>query len=171
MSETPELRTLEPVDFRGNESWSRYKIEDGTVLIAKSILTKVFRLPESREPSGTKYKTLMGTAFTTICPSSLRNDPTTPAPDLSHPDQITSTELKFAAETEPWNTYELGDGETLINQLKVTNVGKTTFFQADGDPIYLISWGVAGFRIDKEFKIVIPQNPSQNPPTSSQSMP
>ncbi|MGH9919589.1 MAG: hypothetical protein ACRD6W_12085, partial [Nitrososphaerales archaeon] len=53
-------------------------------------------------------------------------------------------------ETEPWNQYELADGASIFSQTKVSTVRKTKYFGSDGDPVYVTSTQLRGFRLDKD---------------------
>ena len=151
----PSFSTLTPIDFRiRSEEWGRYRLGDGAALLAKLVVTKVFKVPEKDSTTVVRYHTASSFVLTTICPEGLRGVPSSPQPDLSKPELLESEDLGFTPEFEPWNYYQIADETLVFSRLKVTQVKKTRFHLPDGDPLYLVNSNSQGFSVDNKFRLI-----------------
>lgn len=171
MTESVDFSKEVPIDFHvNNEAWSRYKLDDGTILMLRQVITKAFEIPDPPAGSETRYHTSASLVITTVCPTELRGMPTRPPPDLSHPDQVKAKSISFKAENEPWNCYELSDGTILMHKMVLDSVRRTEFFSEDGDPVYLLNWSQRGFRLEKDGRVVSMQGIKITIPGGSQNV-
>ena len=162
-----------PIDFKvGSELYSRYRLEDGSILLAKYVVTKFFLIPDTEPGSDVRYHNSSSFVLTSICPPSLRGKPTIPAPTLDALHAQDSVAIKATVEEEPWNYYDLIDGTSVFSKIRVTGVKRTKSFAADGDPIYLVDSQTFGFRIAPDNTYFPMKGLSFTlPPQRSQSIP
>ncbi len=132
---------MEAIGFTVREEpWIRYKLEDGTVLLARFVMTKAYR-SEDYDPSGQPiYAWSSQTILTTLVDKEKKGTPSQPPPTSSNPSDYSGGPVDFdRVGPEQWNIYELEDGTLLRMKLEITNIMKTDKFAADGDPFYIIS--------------------------------
>ena len=136
-----------------NEPWNEYVIKDSkdVPLRGRLILTKFIRLKDpSRGQGGRIAQT---TIFVTAAPDGLTG---TPSEKLPPPDQIPKeqlTQLQSEIVKEDWNKYYVVEDKlTLKLRLLVTDVFKSPYYAADGDPYYIIINDVIGEVFKEEEK-------------------
>jgi hypothetical protein len=141
------------VDFEINrEGWSLYRIEDGTLLRARFILTGVLmegKLEEMVEQLKPGQKPKLGLLlrsrriFTAESPLELRGKPdskTYTTEELKS--SITNEDMDFETLKEIWNLYKLENRITLKARLSTVTINKTSNFERAGMPIYTIDSNV-----------------------------
>ena len=123
-----------------DEPWTKYKLEDGTLMFGRLIIFKIFR-GNDYDPTGAPiYAWSSQNLFTTICPRSLRGTPTVPTPTSLDPNTMNTTHVDFEQlGSERWNVYELSDGSVLRAKLEVTGILRTDKYGPDGDPLYIVN--------------------------------
>jgi hypothetical protein len=169
----PDFSASVPIDFRvGSELYSRYRLEDGSILLAKLVVTKFFSIADADPETQAKYYSSSSFILTSICPPELRGKPTIPLPDLTRLNPEESVPVGIKPEQEPWNYYELGDGVSIFSRILVTGVRRTKLISGDGDPIYLIDSQTNGFRLDANMTFYPMKSMSSPLPSQrSQSIP
>lgn len=154
MTGSIELWEQEPIDFSiAHEGFSRYRLEDGSIVLAKMMVAKFYSIIKETPETRGKYYSSTSLILTTICPKELRGKPTEPIPDANKIPKEELIPMKFEQEFAPWNQYELADGTTIFTQTIVMEVHRTSFFAQDGDPMYIVNTGQRAFRIDKEGQV------------------
>ena len=167
-----DFSTLIPIDFTVvSESYSRYRLDDGTILLAKLVLTKIFKVPNPDPSTEVQYQSASSFVLTSISPVELRGKPTVPMPDVSKLGEKDSVTVQIKAESEPWNQYQLPDGTSMFPRIRINGARRTQVFSGDGDPVYIISSQTNGFRLDKDLVYHPMLGAQQIPPQRSQSIP
>ena len=136
-----DLTKADPVEFSmKDEPWVKYKLEDGTSLFGRLIITKIFRGTDYDQTGQPVYAWSSQNLFTTICPRALRGTPTVPVPTTLDPRTVNTTAVDFErVGLERWNVYELSDGTVLRAKLEVTGILSTDKYGPDGDPLYIVN--------------------------------
>jgi hypothetical protein len=144
-----DFSSLLPIDFRvGSELYSRYRLEDGTILLAKFVVTKFYLIPDIEPGAEIHYNFTSSFVLTCICPEYLRGKPSVPIPTLEELRTRTdSMVVKAMIENEPWNYYDLADGTGFFTKIRVTGVKRTRIIGGEGDPIYVVDSKTFGFRM------------------------
>lgn len=143
MAAQPELDLTKatPVEFvMKDEPWTKFKLEDGTLLFARLTLLKIYRSNDYDATGAPVYGWSSQNLVSTICPPALRGTPTTPAPTIVDPSTVNITYVDFErVGPEKWNVYDLLDGSVLRAKLEITGVMRTDKFGADGEPLYIVN--------------------------------
>ncbi len=137
-----ELRKADGIEFViKNEPWVKYKLEDGTLLFVRLIITKFYKTKEYDANGQPIYAWASQNLFVTMAPDELRGEPSS-LPLSMNPADHNTTPLDFERSgSEEWNVYELGDNTVVRIKLEITNATRTDKFAADGDPFYIIGCG------------------------------
>ena len=131
--------------------YSRYRLEDGTILLAKYVVTKFYLTPVTEPGAEVHYQSTSSFVLATICPEYLRGKPSVPPPTLEElRAQKDAIAVRMAIESEPWNYYDLADGTGFFTRIRVTSVKRTKSIGTDGDPIYLVDSRTFGFRMGND---------------------
>lgn len=137
------MSKAEGIEFSAkSEPWVKYRLEDKTVLLARLLITKVYKT-DQYDPNGQPvYVWSSQNLFTTVAPKENRGTPSDPPPSSLNPADYNVTPVDFErVGSEQWNIYELKDKTILRIKLEVTGVVRTDKFAADGDPFYIVSSG------------------------------
>jgi len=116
------------------EDYSRYLVQDGTILKVKIVVKKIFRSPILTAQG---YPAEIGidstNAVAAIVPPHLKKEPSkepwNPARDIGH-------EMKFEPQEEKWQVYMTTDGFKVLVKPVVTKVIKYDKYNVFGEPIY-----------------------------------
>jgi len=138
----------EYIDFEiAHEGWDIYELEEGVKLRVRAILKGVIKR------GGTEYgfaqEVVVGVAG---IPAELKG---LPAQTELSSDQLRKMmekeDIKFTPKGEStWNVYRLSDGNTLSLKLVVSQIDKTSAFNPEGEPIYIVqSQPVVKFKTSK----------------------
>jgi hypothetical protein len=136
-----DLTRADPVEFSmKDEPWVKYKLEDGTSLFGRLIITKIFRGTDYDRTGQPIYAWSSQNLFTTISPKTLKNTPTNPPPTALDPSTVNTTHVDFErVGAERWNVYELSDGSVLRAKLEITGILRTDKYGPDGEPLYVVN--------------------------------
>src|SRR2546430_12244169 len=95
-----DLTKADPVEFSmKDEPWVKYRLEDGTSLFGRLIITKIFR-GSDYDPTGQPiYAWSSQNLFTTIAPKTLRSMPTNPPPTTLDPNSVNTTHVRSEEHT------------------------------------------------------------------------
>ncbi len=139
-----DAQKSQAVEFRTkNEPWIKYKLEDGTVLFSRLVVTKIYKT-DQYDPAGQPvYAWASQNLVSTVCKPDVRGTPS-PEPITSlNLAELTSTPVDFQKiGNEDWNVYEVLDGTVISLKVEISSVLKTERFLPDGDPAYLVNTGV-----------------------------
>jgi hypothetical protein len=132
MSEQPSMIET---DFAVlEEDYSRYQVQDGTVLRVKIVVRKILRTPvitPQGYPAGVFIDSLNSVAA--IVPQHLKREPTrepwNPATDVGK-------EMKFDPMEEKWQAYMTTEGYKVLVKPIVTKVIKYEKYNDYGEPVY-----------------------------------
>src|SRR5213593_3938998 len=136
-----DLTKADAVEFSmKDEPWVKYKLEDGTSLFGRLIITKIFRGTDYDPTGQPVYAWSSQNLFTTISPKTLKSTPTNPPPTTLDPSSVNTTPVDFERlGPEKWNVYELSDGSVVRAKLEISSILRTDKFGTDGDPLYVIN--------------------------------
>lgn len=121
------------------ERWSKYKLEDGTIIKIKFVPIKFAR--EKIDDAGNpvylaNYTNVVGS----VPPSNLLGSPSSKKYGRQEIiDAIVEEDMRFETLEEDWNEYQLKDGSKLSVKAVVTKVDKTNLFDEKGEPLYNVS--------------------------------
>ena len=136
-----DLTKADAVEFSmKDEPWVKYKLEDGTSLFGRLIITKIFRGTDYDPTGQPVYAWSSQNLFTTISPKALKGTPTNPPPTTLDPGSVNTTHVDFErVGAERWNVYELTDGSVLRAKLEITGILRTDKYGPDGEPLYVVN--------------------------------
>ena len=136
-----DLTKADAVEFSmKDEPWVKYKLEDGTSLFGRLIITKIFRGADYDQTGQPVYAWSSQNLFTTISPKTLKSVPTNPPPTTLDPSTVNTTHVDFErVGVEKWNVYELSDGSVLRAKLEITGILRTDNYGPDGEPLYVVN--------------------------------
>ena len=136
-----DLTKADAVEFSmKDEPWMKYKLEDGTSLFGRLIITKIFRGTDYDPTGQPVYAWSSQNLFTTIAPKTLKSTPTSPPPTTLDPNTVNTTHVDFErVGVERWNVYELSDGSVLRAKLEITGILRTDKYGPDGEPLYVVN--------------------------------
>ena len=136
-----DLTKADPVEFSmKDEPWVKYKLEDGTSLFGRLVITKIFRGTDYDPTGQPVYAWSSQNLFTTISPKALKSTPTNPPPTTLDPGSVNTTHVDFEkVGVERWNVYELSDGSVLRAKLEITGILRTDKYGPDGEPLYVVN--------------------------------
>src|SRR2546426_11992064 len=104
-----------------DEPWVKYKLEDGTSLFGRLIITKIFRGTDYDPTGQPVYAWSSQNLFTTSSPKALKSTPTNPPPTTLDPGSVNTTHVDFEKlGVERWNVYELYERGMLRAEIKNT---------------------------------------------------
>lgn len=145
----PDIAIAKFVNFKiKREDWNLYRIEDGSLLRGRIILSGVLgedlenvkeKVKKNNKKSEVKLTFRSNRIFAIESPPESRGPP-----DFN---RYTTKELRsfiiredldFETIKEIWNVYELENGIVLKLRLSPTSISKTSKFDSGGIPIYLI---------------------------------
>src|SRR5205809_4536357 len=122
-----------------DEPWVKYKLEDGTSLFGRLVITKIFRGTDYDPTGQPVYAWSSQNLFTTIAPKALKSVPTNPPPTTLDPGSVNTTHVDFErVGVERWNVYELSDGSVLRVKLEITGILRTDKYGPAGEPLYVV---------------------------------
>ncbi len=136
-----DLTKATPIEFAvKDEPWTKYKLEDGTLLFGRLTILKVYRSNDYDATGQPIYGWSSQNLVSTICPTTLRGTPTLPPPTTLDPSTMNTTYVDIErVGPEKWNVYELTDGSVLRAKLEITGVLRTDKFAPDGEPLYIVN--------------------------------
>lgn len=119
------------------EPWNKYELNDGTIIKTRIVLKKLVK--EMLDKKQGKFG-IDAQPVTVVLTSSEQNGPPDPKP---HPPEelrqsIEKDDLRYTTLAEEWNEYIVDDGSRVRIKSTVMQISKTTKFDRNGDPIYLV---------------------------------
>lgn len=131
------------------EPWNKYELADGAVVKIKLVVTKV-RKEQPTIPAGSTATPANPVAnynfdLQTIAVS-MSEEKGTPDTRVYSPQELGAAVIKgdvrYTTVSEEWNEYVTDDGARVRLKVTLTRVSKTSKFDKNGDPIYLVESGV-----------------------------
>jgi hypothetical protein len=120
-----------------NENYSRYLVQDGTILKVKIVVKKILRTAEIT-PQG--YPAGMGfdsaNAVAAIVPPNLKRRP---SKEPWNPNRDVGKEMKFEPQQEEWQSYMTTEGFKVLVKPVVTKVVRYDKFNQYSEPVYAAS--------------------------------
>ncbi|MEX2705233.1 MAG: hypothetical protein ACTSUQ_12860 [Candidatus Freyarchaeota archaeon] len=132
-------KTPEEIEFETKkEVWNYYRLQDNSLLRAKSVLVKVIKTIDKNGKPNILVTT--SNIFGVSSPKNLKGQPSTQKPTTLS-EHIVDEDIDFKPEREEqWNEYTLQDGTILKTKLIPIKVSRTSFYDPAGDPIYIIEY-------------------------------
>lgn len=127
-----------PIDFDVvREPWQKYELHDNTKVKTKLAITKIYKkLNEDGKPN----YTIDGQNLTALLAPSESKGP--PDSNIYTPQQyeqsVIQDDVKYSTLSEEWHEYIIDDGTRLRIKTTVTRIRKTSKFDKDGEPVYLV---------------------------------
>jgi hypothetical protein len=119
-----------PLDFIVlREDWCRYDLSDDSILKIKLIATKIRK--------NAHYNIDIQNIIVVL--SNERGPPDSKAYTPAKLQQSITRDIGYTTITQDWNEYVVDDGANIRVQPKVTKVSKTSKFDLNGDPVYLVN--------------------------------
>lgn len=121
------------------ENWSIYKLPDNTIVKIRYIVVKARRGPidDFGQPSyGLNMKSVIGI----LPPKHLLDKPSPPYDKKTLVESIEAEDIEFEKIKEPWNEYKLEDGTVMKIKAVLTIISKTTKYDENGEPVYLMNF-------------------------------
>lgn len=162
------------IDFTiSREAWDIHKLSDGTKVKARVVLTSMMadqtlqevekQIREGQKPTLAthfNFQTLMSTES----PIELRGE--TGNAKYTYEELklcIISPNLDFETLYQSWNVYSLGFGHTLKVRLVPINFSKTSKFDDNGMPVYVVDLSVdAKMELSPELQKILEKNRNKN---------
>jgi hypothetical protein len=120
-----------PLDFMvSREDWCRYNLSDDSILKIKLIATKIRK-------KNTKYNIDIQNVIVVLSNERGQADPKSYT--SSELQQSITHDVNYTSITQDWNEYIVDDGAIIKVQPAVTKVSKTSKFDLNGDPVYLVN--------------------------------
>lgn len=131
-----DMTHMREIDFRVvEEEYTRYQLEDRTLLKVKTPVTKMI---ESDAIDATGYPHIVVNTTSIVCaivPGHLKKEPTDADIDPAVDRPI---EIDFAVTEELWQEYHTEDGYKILVRPVVTKVLKYEKYNEFGEPIYSV---------------------------------
>lgn len=126
-----------PVDFDIiDEPWLKYQLQDNTVLKTRYLLTRLYKKMQDGKAT---YNFDGQTMTIALVPSDLigpKDNARYSPQELSN--SVIRDEVNYKTISEDWNEYYAYDGAKVRLKMTVTGVKKTSKFDNNGEPIYLV---------------------------------
>jgi hypothetical protein len=126
------------------EPWNKYGLREGPTLSTRFVLLKLHKL-EQLKPDGTVEKQGYGVEGQTLqaisnVPEKLKGQADTNAYSPQElQNSIVANDVGVDTLAEEWNDYVAEDGTKIRVKNSVVEVSRTSKFDKNGEPIYLIS--------------------------------
>lgn len=127
-----------PIDFDVvREPWQRYELNDNTVVKSKLIITKIYKIAKNGKPSytidGQTVTVLLAPPESKGPPDNFRYSP------QQLKEAVIQDDVKYITLAEEWHEYILDDGTKMRIKTTISGIKKTSKFDKDGEPIYLVN--------------------------------
>ena len=126
-----------PLDFEvTSEPWNKYEVNDGTILKFKYVMKTIFRTMKDNKANYTGE----GQPLSVVIPTdNLRGEPDKNTYNTEQlKASIEKDEMSYRTVAEEWNEYRVDDGAVLRIKATVMKVSRTTKYDKNGNPIYLV---------------------------------
>jgi hypothetical protein len=120
-----------PLDFTvSREDWCRYNLSDDSILKIKLIATKIRK-------KNNDYNIDIQNVIVVL--SNERGQADSKSYASLELQQSITHDVNYTTITQDWNEYIVDDGTIIKVQPMVTKVSKTSKFDLNGDPVYLVN--------------------------------
>jgi hypothetical protein len=128
------VATETEIDFEIlREPWSKYRLQDGTLLRVKNPVLHVYKSSENDQQGLPNYRTAGASWMSTMIPKELYGSP---SEKKAIDSKDTTCEMTFAIISEDWCDYKASDGMILKVKTEVTRIRKSMEYNEDGEPVY-----------------------------------
>lgn len=130
------VRDLVDTDFTiVNEDWSRYLVEDGTLIKVRIVVNKILHSVD-RSPIGyPNFSIASNNLVSALVPPRLKKEP---SKERFDPRKDMGQEMKFEAIQENWQEYHTTEGFKISVKPVVTKIVRYMKYNVFGEPIYNI---------------------------------
>ena len=131
MKKREKMVTETEIDFEIlREPWSKYRLEDGTLLRVKNPVLHVVKSSEIDQQGLPNYRIAWASLMSTTVPKELHGNPS----ETEEPES--KSEIEFSIIAEDWCDYKTSDGVILKTKTHVAKITKSNKFNKDGEPNY-----------------------------------
>lgn len=123
------------------EPWNKYELSDGTTLKTRIILQKVVRRQQGER---TGYGTMTQNLQIVFAPRERKGTPSNQTYSQQELQTSVEQEVRYTTTAEEWNEYAVDDGSRIRFHMTVTRISRTSKFDSNGDPIYLVDSSIIG---------------------------
>lgn len=126
-----------PIDFDVvREPWQKYELNDTSTLKVKYVLTRLWKKIQDNKPS---YRIDGQTHTVMLIPPELRGPIDTRTYSKEELESsIVQDEVRYNTISEEWYEYIVDDGTRIRLKMTVTRIAKTSKFDRQGEPVYLV---------------------------------
>ena len=124
----------------GQEDWSIYRLEDGTIFKIRLALIKALRHDNFDTNGNPNYVLNTQTILGAVPAKNSWGKPSLPYTQEELQASITHKNIKFETLKEPWNQYLLNDGTKVQIRTALKIVSKTDKYSFNGEPVYIVNW-------------------------------
>lgn len=118
------------------ESWQKYELNDTSILKVKYVLTKLWKKIQDNKPN---YMIDGLTHTVMLIPPELKGPKDTRTYTKEELESsIVQDEARYNTISEEWYEYIVDDGTRIRLKMTVTRIAKTSKFDLNGEPIYLV---------------------------------
>jgi hypothetical protein len=129
-----KIKDLTETDFTiVNEDWSRYLVEDGTLIRVRIVVAKILRTAESDPMGYPNFSITSSNLVSAIVPPRLKSEPSKVAWNAK---KDLGKEMKFEPMQENWQEYHTTEGFKILVKPVVTKVIGYMKYNIFGEPIY-----------------------------------
>ena len=121
------------------EPWNKYELQDGSILKIKVVLTKVIKRVVGQDLT---YDFETQNIIVTLVLDDLKGQPDTKSYSLQElQTAIVKDYIRYNTISEEWNEYVTDDGTRIRIKATLTSVARTSKYNKNGEPIYLVEVG------------------------------
>lgn len=119
------------------ETWNKYELNDNTIIKTKYVLTKLTKILKDKKVN----YAIGGQTITVILPAVESRGPpdTTQYTGDDYKKAIIQDDVKYNTIAEEWYEYIVDDGTKLKLKMTVTGISKTSKFDKNGEPVYIVN--------------------------------
>jgi hypothetical protein len=126
------IEDVEPV----NEGWNVYSLSDGNTLKIRQLVRGVGR---SKDDSGNPvFKVSQTPVLVSVIPKALGTPADRDYTQAELRSAVVEQDVKFTKVSEPVNEYKTERGMSFVTKLGLTRVSRTSKFDRDGIPVYML---------------------------------
>lgn len=120
------------------EPWNKYQTADNSVLMIRTILTKVDRATVDGKPT---FRVSTQQIIVTDVDPSLKGTPSTISHSLEDiKGSFEKEDMRYDTLSQEFNEYILDDGSKIKIYTNVTGISRSRLYDSSGNPIYSVDW-------------------------------
>lgn len=125
------------------EPWNKYELGDGSILKTRYILTKIHKRAKIGATTAGYGLDSQNVIVIFNIPPNLKGEPSKQAYGPKELEtSIVQDDIRYTTISEEWNEYVAEDGTRIRLKSTVTKVSRTSKYDKNGDPRYLVQTSV-----------------------------